>query len=225
MNNRQERVIAAARKSVGWVRDLKNAPVRVTEAAERLEVALDEASDARQAQIDARNYRKAPILSITAAKTILVKKHLHPIATDGLELFAGLPGIEETLRIPRIKDGPDAHLKAADRVRRVAEEHEQEFINARNYRENFLELFDEAVGDLQAAARVDRGLARAEYSRATMDVKNELTRVRRAFDALDARIIEAYLEDSTLLETWRQVSRVKAKTGRPRKRKSQARGA
>ncbi len=218
MNNRQERVTAAARNSVGWIRNLKHAPPRVTKAADRLQEALDEASEARQEQVRARNARKAPKYSVTVAKTILAKKHLHPIAADGLELFAGLPGIEETLRIPRIKDAPDAHLKAAERVRRVAEQHEREFIDERNYSESFLEKFDEAVEDLCAAAKVDRGSARAKYTRATNDVKDELTRVRRAFNSLDARMVEAYMDDPSVLKVWRQVSRVRAKTGRPRKR-------
>jgi hypothetical protein len=221
MNNRQERVIAAARNGASWVRDLENAPPRVTKAAERLQEALDEVREARREQLEAKNFRSAPRYSVTAAKTILVKKHLHPLATDGLELFAGLPGIEETLRIPRIKDAPDAHLTAAERVRQVAEDHEQEFIDERNYSENFLEQFDKAVEDLRAAARVDRGSARAKYTRATMDLKDEITRVRRAFDALDARMVEAYMKDRTALQLWRQMSRVRPKTGRPRKRKSQ----
>jgi len=221
MNNRQERVIAAAKNSVGWVRRLENAPPRVTKAADRLEEALNEASAAREAQLNAKNYRKAPLISVTEAKTILVKKHLHPMRADGLELFAGLPGIEETLRIPPIKNGPAAHLKAAERVRRVAEEHEQEFIRERNYSENFLEKFDKAVEDLRAAAQVDHGSARVKYTRATDDVKEELTRVRRAFDTLDTRVVEAYLGNAYVLDLWRQASRVKAKTGRPRKRKSE----
>lgn len=77
-----------------------------------------------------------------------------------------------------MKDGPDAHLKAAERVRRMGEEHEQEFIDERNYSENFLEQLDEAVDDLRAAAQVDRGSARAKHSCATKDVEKELTRAR-----------------------------------------------
>lgn len=219
MNNRQQRVIDAAESSALWARGLENAPLRVTKAAERLQEAVDEAGAASAAQLNARNARRAPRCNVTLAKTILIKKHLQPIATDGIVLLAGLPGIKETLRIPRIKDGPDAHLKAAERLRRVAEEHEQEFIRERHYRENFLERFDKAVDDLRAAAQVDRGSARAKYSRTTKEVENELTHLRAEFNALESTIIEAYMEDRTVLETWRQVSRIKAKTGRPRRRR------
>jgi hypothetical protein len=219
MNNRQERVTVAARSAVGWVRDLEKAPKRVTQAAERLREALDAASATRAKQRHAKDSRRAPRYSISEAKTILLKKHLHPIAADGLVMFAGFPGIEETLKIPRIKDAPDAHLKAAERVRRVAEEHEEEYINGRDYSDNFLEQFDKAVRDLESAARVDKGSARAKYTRATDDMKDQIAAVRRAFDALDTRMVEAYMGDRLILETWRKVSRVKAKTGRPRKKK------
>lgn len=70
-------------------------------------------------QIVAKNNRRAPHLSLNRAKTILLRKHLDPIAADGVEMFAGLPGIEESLRLPRIKDVPEKHLAAAERVRQV----------------------------------------------------------------------------------------------------------
>ena len=70
------------------------------------------------------------------------------------------------------------HVRPASR-RRVAGEHEREFISERNYSENFLKRFDKAVEDLRAAAGVERGSARTKYTHATRDVKDELTRVRR----------------------------------------------
>jgi hypothetical protein len=219
MNNRQSRLIAAAKNALGWVLKLANAPSRVTQAAKRLQQALDVASTAEAEQRQAKNSRKSPRYSVSEAKTILVKKHLAPIAADGLEMFAGLPGIKETLKIPRIKDAPEAHLKAAERVRRVAEEHEEEYIKEGEYSDNFLQQFDKAVRDLEAAARVDRGSARAKYTRATDDLEDQIGGVRRAFDVLDTRMVEAYLGDRYTLEVWRRVSRVKAKTGRPKKRK------
>jgi hypothetical protein len=42
MNERQYRVISAGDSAVIFARALKNAPVRVTEAAKRLEATLDE---------------------------------------------------------------------------------------------------------------------------------------------------------------------------------------
>ena len=175
---------------------------------------------AEQQQLRAKHRRKVPRCSLTRAKTILLRKHLDPIAADGLEMFSGLPGIKQTLKVPRIKDSADKHLEAAKRVRRVAEEHEQEFINERNYNDNFLEKFDEAVRDLEAAAGVDRGFARANYTKATANMKQQIERVRRVFDTLDTRMTEAYLDDVTTLQLWRSASRVKAKLGRPKKRKS-----
>jgi hypothetical protein len=164
--------------------------------------------------------RHAPRGSVNRAKKILLRKHLDPIAADGLEIFVGLPGIEDSLRVPRIKDSPEKHLEAAKRIRRVADEHAEEFITERNYSEDFLEKFDAAVRDLDAAARVERGAARARYTRATEDVKEEIVRVRRAFDVLDTRILEAFLDDRSTLSLWRRSSRVPAKTGRPKKKKS-----
>jgi len=220
MNNRQSRVLRAGDLAIVFVQGLKRPPSRVTEAAKRLEQELRDTRDAEQAQIRAKHSRKAPRYSVIRAKTILLRKHLDPIAADGLEMFAGLPGIDESLKLPRIKDAPEKHLEAAKRVRRVAEEHEEELINERNYNENFLEKFHEAVRDLEAAARVERGSARAKYTRATVDVKDHITRVRRALDALDTRVVEAYLDDDSTLERWRRASRVPAKLGRPRKRKA-----
>jgi hypothetical protein len=224
MNNRQSRLLAAAEAAVVFVLLLKKAPSRLIEAAKRLKEAVSAARAAAQKQFGAKHYRKIPRYSLTRAKTILLRKHLDPIAADGLEMFAGLPGIEESLQIPRIKDAPEKHLEAAKRVHRVAEEHEQEFINDRNYNENFLEKFQEAVGDLEAAARVERGFGRGKYTRATQDVKDAIKRVQRAFDVLDTRVLEAYLDDRDRLELWRRASRVPAKTGRPKQRKSGVKG-
>jgi exonuclease VII large subunit len=220
MNNRQDRVTAAAKRASNYALHLEHAPVRVTEAAKRLEEALERALEARQKQSSAKNSRKAPRYSVNRAKTILLRKHLDPITTDGLDMLAGLPGIADSLKLPRIKDAPEKHLEAAKRVRRVAEDHEEEFINQYNYEKNFLESFDEAVRTLDAAARVERGSARARYSRATADMKEAIARVRRVFDALDARMREAYLDDREKLKLWRTFSRVPAKTGRPTKRQS-----
>ena len=220
MNNRQSRVIQAAETAVAFVSQLEQPPSRVTEAAKRLHATVREVRHAEVKQLSARGSLRAPRYSVNRAKTILLRKHLDPIAADGLELFAGLPGIEESLRVPRIKDTAQEHLQAAERLRKVAEEHEREFITERNYGEDFLEKFDAAVRDLEAAERVDRGFARGKYSRATMDVKEEITRVRRAFDTLDTRMHEAYLDDASILKLWRRESRIPAKTGRPRKRKT-----
>ena len=219
MNNRQSRVIRAAKSAVTFALDLKKPPSRVTEAAKRLKTAVEEVEAAATTQFTAKHSLKAPRYSVNRAKTILLRKHLDPIAADGLEIFAGLPGIEDSLKVPRIKDGPERHLEAAQRLRRVAEEHEREFITERNYSEDFLERFDAAVRNLQAAARVDRGFARGKYTRATENVKEEISRVRRAFDTLDTRMREAYLDNAFVLKRWRQHSRIPAKTGRPKKRK------
>jgi hypothetical protein len=220
MNNRQDRLMEGAKKAIVFALRLEKAPARITEAAKRLKEALLAARAAELKQLGAKNTLQVPRYSVIRAKTILLRKHVDPIAADGLEMFAGLPGVEDSLKLPRIKDAPEKHLEAAKRVRRVAEEHEEEFIAARNYDENFLESFDAAVRDLEAAARVERGFARAKYTQATVDVKEAITRVRRAFDALDTRMLEAYLDDRATLQLWRRASRVPAKTGRPKKRKS-----
>jgi len=77
------------------------------------------------------------------------------------------------------------------------------------------------VRDLEAAARADRGSARANYTLATQNMKEEIARLRRVFDTLDTRMLEVYLDDRPTLELWRKASRVPAKKGRPRKRKSE----
>jgi len=220
MNNRQYRVIRAAQSAIVFARQLENAPLRLTEAAKRLETALGDLLDAEGEQLGAKNLRKAPHISLNRAKTVLLRKHLDPIAADGLEIFAGLPGIEESLRLPRIKDVPAKHLEAAVRVRRVAEEHEQEFIKDRNYNPDFLEELDLAVQNLEAAARVEKGAARVKYTRATENVKEEIQRLRRALDVLDTRVREVYLDDEVTMKRWQRESRVPAKLGRPKKRKS-----
>lgn len=173
MNDRQLRVIAGAESAVTFAFGLEKAPPRVTEAAKRLHRQVGSAKATLVKQLGAKNSRKEPRYSLNRAKTILLRKHLNPIAADGLVLLAGLPGIQESLRLPRLKDAPDKHLRAAERVRRIAEEHEQEFITERDYREDFLEKFDRAVQDVEAANQVDRGLARARYTRATRDMKEE----------------------------------------------------
>lgn len=222
MNERQYRLIRAAKSAIGFVLLLKDLPVRVAEAAKRLEAALRDLGVAELEQLAAKNLRSAPHMSLNRARKVLLRKHLDPIAADGLEMFSGLPGIEESLRLPRIKDVPAKHLEAAERVRRVAAGHEQEFITQRSYSADFLEQFDSAVQNLEAAARVERGAARVTYTRATEDVREAIARVRRALDVLDTRVREAYLDDHLTLKRWRWESRIPAKIGRPRKRKTSA---
>jgi hypothetical protein len=219
VNIRQGLVIAGAKHAVSFAVQLEKPPARLGDAVTRLEKALEAANAVEAKQRLAKNSRKAPRYSVNRAKTILLRKHLDPIVADGLDLFAGLPGLADSLKLPRIKDAPEKHLEAAKRVRRVAEEHEEELINERQYDENFLESFDRAVEMLEAAARVERGAARASYSRATDEMKEAITRLRRAFDSLDTRIRAAYLDDPETLSLWRRASRVPAKTGRPKKRK------
>jgi hypothetical protein len=216
MNNRQSRLLKAADRAVTFARDLPKASPRITKAAAQLKEAVRAARAAELVQSGAKRARKTPRYSVTQAKTILLRKHLGPIAADGVVMFDGLPGIEEDLRLPRIKDAAEKHLEAAKRLQRVAEEHEEEFIEQRNYDGNFLEKFQRAVEDLEAAAGIDRGFVRAKYTRATVDMKDEITRVRRAFDVLDARVLEEYLDDRSQLRQWRRASRIPPKMGRPK---------
>lgn len=60
LNERQNRVIRAARRASRFGLCLENAPVRVTDAAQRLEIAVADASDAELQQRRARYLRKAP---------------------------------------------------------------------------------------------------------------------------------------------------------------------
>lgn len=221
MNSRQSRVVLATEPAVAFALTLRDPPQRVTEAAMRLQTAREEVHLAAVEQMSAKKTLHLPGAALDRAKKLLVRKHLDPIAADGLEMFAGLPGIEESFKVPRIKDPPAKHIQAAERVRRVAAAHEQEFITERNYREDFLEQFDRAVENLEAAGHVDVGSARARYSRATADVKEGIARLRRAFDVLDTRIHEEYLDHPHVLKRWRRASRrLPAQIGRPKKQKA-----
>jgi hypothetical protein len=220
MNNRDSRLMLAAQSAAGFALRLKDPPARITDAAKRLQAAMKAVGKAAAAQLHAKITLRSPLASANRARKLLLRKHLDPIAADGLEMFAGLPGIEDSLKVPRIKDAPEKYLQAAERIRRVAEEHEREYIKERNYDEDFLEQLDRAVQYLEAATRVDHGAARAMYSRATADVKKQIEALRRAFDALDTRMVGEFLDDDFTLDRWRATSRIPAKTGRPRKRKT-----
>lgn len=220
MNDRQDRLIRAAKSGILFTLNLENPPLRVTEAAKRLQETMREARSAIVKQFSAMKLRGAPHISLKLAKKILLRQHLGPIVADGLEVFAGLPGIKETLRPPRIKDTPEKLIEAAERVARFAETHKQEFIDNRDYSPDFLEQFDVAMRDLESAARADQGAARARYTQATLELKDAIARVRRALDVLDARMHEAYFADRHKLELWRRASRRPAKLGRPKKRKA-----
>jgi DNA-binding FrmR family transcriptional regulator len=227
MDDRDGRVIRAAESAVKFLAELESPSrerklpsSRIVKATKRLEQAVEAARAAEGNQNHARVILGAPGSSLRRTKMILLKQHLDPIAADGLEMLTGLPGIKETLRLPRVKDAPAKHLEAAERVRRVAEVHEQEFISQYEYSEDFLEQFDAAVENLKAADGLDRGLARANYSRATAAVKSEIAAVRRALDRLHTRIVAEYLDDKKTIEHWRETSRVPATKGRPTKRRA-----
>lgn len=219
MNDKQDRLIRAAESGIIFFVNLENPPLRVAEAAKRLQETLREARAAILKQFSAMKLRGAPHISLKLAKEILLRQHLGPIVADGLEVFAGFPGVKETLRPPRIKDKPEKFLEAAERVARFAETHKQEFIENRNYSPDFLEQLELAVRDLESAASADPGTGRARYSQATHEVKEAITRVRRALRALDSRVHEAYFGDRATLDLWRRASRRPAKLGRPKKRK------
>jgi hypothetical protein len=219
MDSRQDRVCRAAESSVACARKLKPAQQRVIAAADRLEAAVTAARTASSKQQSTRVARGLPHNSAERARKILFHKHLVPIATDGLELLAGTEGVEAELQLPRLKAPPEEHVQAATRVRAVAARCERMYIDSRDYEPDFLEQFDRAVGDLERATSAGTGVARADYSAATLDVKDAVEEVRRRFDSLNARMNEALFDDRALLREWRKSSRIPGKIGRPKKRK------
>lgn len=227
MKNRDERVIRAGELAVKFLPALETLSLRskppssrIVQATKRLKKAVEAARVAGQCQDHAKKILGAPGKSIRAAKVNLLRQHLDPIVADGLAMLTGLPGIKQSLRLPRIKDAPEKLLEAAERVRRVAEGHAQEFITQYEYGEDFLEQLDAAVQDLKTAVSADPGRARANYSRATSEVTDEIAAVRRAIDALHKRVVAEYLGDETTLELWRNSRRVPAIRGRPTKRRA-----
>lgn len=222
MNNRQERLCRAAESGVTSARQLKPDQPRVTAAAQRLEAAVEAALTASGKQLAARDSRAMPENAAKRAKTLLFQKHLVPIATDGLELLAGVEDVEAVrtaLKLPWLKAPAADHLLAAQRVRDVASRYERMFVGSRDYEPDFLVQLDRAVSDLHRAASEGNAAARADYSAATREVKEAVDEVQRCFDALDARVKEACFGDRAALREWRKRSRIPAKVGRPKKRK------
>lgn len=219
MNNRQDRLCRAAEAGVACARSMKPDQPRVTSAANRVEASVTAARAASDKQLAARDARAQPRHSANRAKAILFHKHLVPIATDGLELLAGMPGIAEDLALPRLKAPITDHLRAVKRVRRVAAAHKALFVESRDYEPNFLERLDDAVRDLKRAESAGSGAARAAYTLATRDVRVAVEEVQRCFDSLDARMNEVCFGERQLLAEWRKRRRIPGKIGRPKKRK------
>lgn len=219
MNSVQERVVRAGQSALDFALELRAAPSRVTSAVERLRLAVEAAQRTGVSQGAARIGRGTPGQSVVRAKSNLLRQHLRPIAADALELFAGLPGLRESLRLARLKAPAARHLDAAKRVRRVAEEHAEELIEERDYPPDFLKRFDAAVANLEAAAGSARGSAQREYSRLTAELEKQISAIRQALDSLGARIAESYGDERAVLETWRRARRIPAKRGRPKKKR------
>lgn len=216
MNNRQEPLLRAANAAIARATHFAEDHPRIAEAVARLRSAVTAADSAGVAQTLARQSRKSPRYSLSRAKKILFEKHLNPIAADGREMFRGMPGIRETLRLPPIKAKPERHLEAARRIRRIAEEHEREFIDERKYAGDFLARFDAALEDLEAAARADRGAGRQKYTHTTAEVKLAIDAVRDTLDSLDAHVRGEFMDDPVTLGLWRHSARRNPpKTGRP----------
>jgi hypothetical protein len=204
---------------------LKPDTLRVTAAADRLDVAVQAARNASAKQHSARVARGMPHKSAARAKKILFHKHLVPIATDGLALLAGTAGIDAELELPRLKAPPEEHLRAARRVRSVATLYERMYIDARDYEADFLDRFDTAVDDLSQAVSAGKGAGRADYTAATSKVTEAVAEVQRCLDSLDARMNEACFDDQTLLREWRRATRIPGKIGRPKRRKGKQKPA
>jgi hypothetical protein len=222
MNDRQARALASGSDALAGARGLKNPPDTVRAAIADLETIVKLATAASIQQLSAELGVGSPRKAIEQAKLALRKKHMVPISSNGKTLLKGYPGIVASLRMPKLKDSAEDHVKAAARFHEVVAPHKAVFIKSKKFNKNFLKELDAAAAALARLA-AEPTLGRQRHTQTTSDVRSMVKAVRQAVADLDAQIQAAYFGDRVTLALWRGQKKVKRKVGRPTKRQAEAR--
>ncbi len=142
--------------------------------------------------------------------------HLLPIARKGRDLLEGMPGINESLRVPHARAKDDEQLAAAKRIAEAVRPFARAFVRAK-FKKNFITQLERAAAALErGTASTDTMISRG--SQATADLRRELAHARKLIATVDSLVVAEFWLDKDVLSLWRNAKRIPRQLGRPRKK-------
>ena len=186
-------------------------PASYAEPKRVLDEVVAELMDHSSAQVSGQQSSQAEKRRQDAAMRTLRDRHMRPIVRVARFAIQLDPGIEQDLRMPTSTLGVVKLLSAAKTMREKAAPYKEVFVK-NGLPADFLERFVEAESAV-ARATVNRGTNVGKHVGARAGLTDQLKRGRRAVDALDAIVLNAFADKPVVLAAWRVAKRVKALPG------------
>lgn len=216
MNNRQHRVLHSLEGAVQWLAARKHQGKRIESLRRELAEAFANLNDLVRRQAGESGLVSLESGSVRRARQELRVKHLAPIVHRGRLLLKGLPGIEESLRMPHVRASNAEWMAASKKILKAVRPHAKAFRDA-GFDKDFVAQAERTAKRLSAtSATTDTALSRRAHI--THSIPAALRQGRDIVRAID-RILAAEEPDASTLISWRAAIRVPARLGRPRKRR------
>lgn len=213
MNARQLRVWNSLKMCLASLHNLRSKSPAIAHNVNELQDACDELNAHCSGQAVAHMLLGVHAKSLTLTRRNLRQKHLLPIVTRGKVLLAGLPGIREELRLPRVRASDAEWVAAARRVAKAVRPHKRAFLDA-HFAPDFLQRLEAAAKELQAKSRSDNA-QRTRRSVETRAVAESLRHCRDLVASIDSLVMASDDIDAGWLEAWRGAKRIPKRIGRP----------
>lgn len=221
MNNRQVRVMRSIEGALQWLDSSKYRSKRIESLRRELAAAFATVHDLHDRQAGESGLVAYEGGNARRARQALRVKHLGPIVHRGRLLLKGLPGIEESLRMPHVRASNAEWARATKRILKAVRPHAKAFRDA-GFDKDFI-----AQAERTAKALAGRGngteTALGRRSHLTHAIPAALRHGRDIVRAID-RVLAAEVTDAAVLVAWHTSTRVGARIGRPRKRRTASSG-
>jgi hypothetical protein len=214
MNGRQRLVVQSINNARVFLEGLNVTAPELVAACKELETACDDLRKAEARQAAAHPGAHGKGLSNLRRELRVV--HLLRIRKRGRVLLKGLPGIDDSLRVPHDRAPTQDLIAAAKRIADAVRPHAKAFYAA-NFAKDFIKRMERAADALAKAAAAPPD-AKTDKPRATRDLKDAISDARLVVDSLDGLMAAHYPRRSVVLVNWKKAKRVSARIGRPRKR-------
>lgn len=217
MNAYQQRLGDSVDNSLGALKQLRPMPPAIARNAEQLQIAYDAFQSRVMEQHAARQLTGQHGHSLTLLRQDLRRKHLLPIVRHGRSLLAGLPGIREDLRLPRVRMSDAEWVESARRIAKAVRPHRKVFLAA-HFPSDFLQRLDAAARALHARSRTGNAQIN-RMSLATRAIGDDLRRCRELVAMIDSLVAADDSISAIWKELWRQSTRIPKRIGRPKKKR------
>jgi septation ring formation regulator EzrA len=229
VNKRQKMQVASIERGVIALYRLPDLPelAEVRRLRDELAVRSERLIEVLAKQLRARGGRQVTSKTIDNAKRTLRRRHLIRISRKARRLFRHDADVLKALRVPASRDTPQEHAKAAQAMAKALRPHVT-FCLTEGFQHGFLSELQEAGKQLAKMAKQSDS-ARAEYSRATRHLAQEVRDARETAAELDAELHALFVPgelrtrelDSlrTTVTMWERAIKVRKLVGRPPKKR------